>query len=124
MRAANAPVAPSATDEKGKVGAFYKAYMNEAAVEALDAKPLAADLDAIRKVSDRGQLAALMGQSNKGFQQSLFQLSIFTDLKDFDRYAVFVDQGGLGMPDRDYYLERHSPLRSRHIRIMWRRCST
>ena len=85
-----------------KVGAFYKSYMDEAAVEALDAKPLRPDLDAIRSANDRAQLAALMGRSG---QPSLFDLQIFPDLKDSDRYAVYVDQGGLGLPDRDYYLE-------------------
>ena len=103
--AATAPAEPSAEDEKGKVGAFYKAYLNEAAVEALDAKPLAPELDAIRAVTYRAQLAALMGRANSGFQGSLFDLVIFTDLKNPDRYAVYVDQGGLGMPDRDYYLD-------------------
>ena len=103
--AASAPLEPPATNEKAKVGAFYKAYMDEAAVEALDAKPLAADLAAIRDASDRAQLAAVMGRSKKGFEPSLFDLVIFTDLKNSDRYSVYVDQGGLGMPDRDYYLD-------------------
>ena len=95
--AANTQAGPAA-----KVGAFYKSYMDEAAVEALDARPLASDLDAIRSANDRAQLAALMGRSG---QPSLFDLQIFPDLKDSDRYAVYVDQGGLGLPDRDYYLE-------------------
>ena len=102
--AVNAPVQPAAGDVQGKIGAFYKAFMDEKAVEALDAKPLAPDLDAIRAASDRAQLAALMGRAPKTFQFSLFDLSIDTDLKDSDRYSVYVDQGGLGMPDRDYYL--------------------
>ncbi len=103
--AAGAPDAPAAGDVKGKVGAFYKAYMDDKAVEALDARPLGADLDAIKQAKDRDQLAALMGAAPKGFQFSLFDLQIFTDLKNPDRYAVYADQGGLGMPDRDYYLK-------------------
>jgi putative endopeptidase len=103
--AASAPAEPAAKDVQGKVGAFYKAFMNEAAVEALDAKPLAPDLEAIRKASDRTQLAALMGRAKKGFEPSLFDVQIFPDIKDSDHYSVYVDQGGLGMPDRDYYLE-------------------
>src|SRR5206468_334699 len=58
--AADAPAEPAAKDVQGKVGAFYKAFMNEAAVEALDAKPLTPSLDAIRQANDRKQLAALM----------------------------------------------------------------
>lgn len=103
--AAKAPVQPAPGDVQGKIGAFYKSFMDEAAVEALDAKPLGTDLDAIRSVKDKAQLAALMGQAPKGFQFSLFDVSIDADLKDNDHYAVYADQGGLGMPDRDYYLE-------------------
>ena len=103
--AATAPVEAAGKDEKAKVGAFYKAYLDEAAVEALDAKPLAADLEAIRSADDRAGLAAVMGRSRKGFEPSLFDVIIFTDLKDSDRYAVYVDQAGLGLPDRDYYLD-------------------
>ena len=103
--AAKAPVQPDAHDIQGKVGAFYKAFMNQAAVEALDAKPLAPDLQAIQSVQDRAQLAALMGGAPKNFQFTLFDAGIGADRKDSYKYAVYVDQGGLGMPDRDYYLE-------------------
>src|SRR3569833_2941209 len=102
---AAAKPSPQATGPAAKIGGFYKAFMNEGAVEALDAKPLAADLDAIRAAQDRTQLAALMGRARSGFEPSLFDVVIFADLKDSSRYSVYVDQGGLGMPDRDYYLE-------------------
>ena len=103
--AAKAPSQPAAGDVQGKIGAFYSAFMNQAAVEALDAKPLAGDLQAIRSVQDRTQLAALMGGAPKNFQFTLFDLGIGADRKDSYKYAVYIDQGGLGMPDRDYYLE-------------------
>ena len=103
--AAKAPSQPAAGDVHGKIGAFYSAFMNQAAVEALDAKPLAGDLQAIRSVQDRTQLAALMGGAPKNFQFTLFDLGIGADRKDSYKYAVYIDQGGLGMPDRDYYLE-------------------
>ena len=103
--AAKAPLQPAAGDVNGKIGAFYKAFMDQAAVEALDAKPLAPDLQAIRSVQDRTQLAVLMGSAPKTFQSSLFNLGIGADKKDSYKYAVYVDQGGLGMPDRDYYLD-------------------
>ena len=103
--AAKAPSQPAPGDVQGKIGGFYRAFMDQAAVEALGARPLGPELGAIRAVGDRGQLAALMGQAPKSFQASLFDVSIDTDLKDSDRYSVYVDQGGLGMPDRDYYLK-------------------
>src|SRR5581483_7242583 len=51
------------------------------------------------------QLAALMGGAISDFDGSIFDLSIDVDLKDVSRYAVTIDQAGLGLPDRDYYLE-------------------
>ena len=102
---ANAPRQPAPGDIHGKIGAFYKAFMDQAAIEALDARPLAADLRAIQSVQDRTQLADLMGTAPKTFQFSLFDVGIDADRKDSYKYAVYVDQGGLGMPDRDYYLD-------------------
>ncbi len=103
--AAKAPAKPDAKDIPGKIGAFYKAFMDQAAVDAKGAGPMGPDLDAVKAVKDRSQLAALMGTAPKTYQSSLFFVGIGSDDKDPDRYAVFVDQGGLGLPDRDYYLQ-------------------
>ena len=89
----------------GKVGAFYKSFMAEQHIEALGAQPLAAELAAVRAAHTREKIAALMGRNNAGFEGALFGLFIDIDLKDPSRYAVYVSQAGLGLPDRDYYLE-------------------
>jgi putative endopeptidase len=102
--AATAPAAPAATDEAGKIGAAYNAFMDEKTIEAKGAEPLQPDLAAIRDASDRAGLTALMGQGRHGFQPSLFGFAIGTDDKHPDRYDVELAQGGLGLPDRDYYL--------------------
>ncbi|HWA63612.1 MAG TPA: M13-type metalloendopeptidase [Caulobacteraceae bacterium] len=96
---------PGATGDEARVAAFYKAFMDEARVEALDAKPIEGDLAAIRAANSREALAALMGKVNEGFQSSIFNAGIDVDAKAPDRYAVYLDQGGLGLPDRDYYLQ-------------------
>ncbi len=101
--AARAPAKP--TDEAGKVGAFYKAFMDEATIETLGAKPLQPELASIRKVASRDQLAALMGRGAFGFIRPIFGLYIDADQKDPGRYAVYLGQDGLGLPDRDYYLK-------------------
>ncbi len=98
--AKDAPAEP--TDVKGKVGAFYAGFMDEAAIEAAGTKPIAANLDAIREAPDRAALARLMGQT--GFYPSPFGVRIGSDRKKPDSYAVYLGQGGLGLPDRDYYL--------------------
>ena len=101
--AARAPAAPKALG--GKVGAFYKAFMDERRVDGLGAKPIGPLLDEVRKATDRAQLAALMGRTNADFNGSIFSLTTDVDLKDVSRYAVYLNQSGLGMPDRDYYLQ-------------------
>jgi putative endopeptidase len=101
--AATAPEAPTTLD--GKAGAFYKAFMDEARIDALGALPIAPELAAIRDAKDRAELAGLMGQTNSDFYGAIFNLGSDVDLKDVTRYAVYVGQGGLGLPDRDYYLK-------------------
>jgi putative endopeptidase len=101
--AARVPHAP--TDLAGKVGAFYKAFMDESRIEKLGAAPIAPELEAVRKAPDHDALAALMGGNVADFDGTLFNLGIDVDLKNPGRYALYVGQAGLGLPDRDYYLE-------------------
>ena len=88
-----------------RAGAFYKAFMDQGRVDALGAAPIGPELAAVREARDRGQLAALMGHTTTDFHGSIFGVSLDVDLKDVTRYAVYVGQAGLGLPDRDYYLE-------------------
>jgi len=99
--AAQAPHEP--TTLEGKVGAFYKAFLDSARADQLGATPLAPLLDAVRASRTRDDLAALAGRSNYDLEGTLFAVFTDVDVKDPTRYAVFVSQAGLGLPDRDYY---------------------
>jgi putative endopeptidase len=101
--AAHAPPLPRTTE--AKVGAFYKSFMDEERIESLGVKAIAPQLDAVRRAKTRDELAALMGRDNSDLEGTLFNLGIDVDLKDPAHYAVYVGQGGLGLPDRDYYLK-------------------
>ena len=90
--------------DAAKAQALYHAFMDQARVNALGSRPLAPDLAAVRAVKSREQLAVLQGKVGT-FQGSLFGIDIGADAKDPDRYAVYVGQDGLGLPDRDYYLK-------------------
>src|SRR5262249_14960042 len=92
-------------DLEGKVGAFYRAFMAEDRIQALGSTPIRSALTAIRAATTHEQLGRLMGRSNFDFADTLFEISIDADRKDPTRYAVFLGQGGLGLPDRDYYLQ-------------------
>ena len=95
---------PAAVDAV-KIHDAYRAFMDEARIEALGAAPIAPDLVAIRRAATRSDLAALMGAGHESFQGSIFRMGIGADFKAPDRYTVYIGQGGLGLPDRDYYLQ-------------------
>src|SRR4029077_13432378 len=90
---------------EGKVGAFYKAFMDETQIEQLGATPLKPLLDEVRAAKTRSRLAALMGRNPFEFSGTIFALALDVDLKDPKRYAVYAGQSGLTLPDRDYYLK-------------------
>ncbi|MFL6725608.1 MAG: M13 family metallopeptidase [Sphingomicrobium sp.] len=98
-------VAEQPSDLKGKVGAFYASFMNEATIDRVGAAAIAPELNAIRGASDLPALAGLMGQSASGLYSSPFSPFIDSDLKKPDAYAIYLSQSGLGLPDRDYYLK-------------------
>ena len=105
MSKAAASVRAQPKDLQGKVGAFYKAFMDETRVERLGAEPIAPQLKAIRETSGPDDIAELMGCNNLDFFATIFTLGTDVDLKDVTHYALYANQGGLGLPDRDYYLQ-------------------
>ena len=95
------------------VGAYYDAWMNEEAIEKRGLEPLKADLDAIAGIADRASLARVLGSGLRADVDALnttdfytsrpFGLWVAPDFNDPRKYAPYLLQGGLGMPDRDYY---------------------
>lgn len=96
---------PSRSPEAARIGAFYASFMDEAAVERLGASPLDADLAEVRAADTHEKMATLMGRTHAGFGVSLFGVNIFEDLRTPSQMSAYIAQGGLGMPDRDYYLQ-------------------
>ncbi len=94
-----------ANENARKVGALYASFMDEAKIEQLGATPLAADLAAVKAVTDHAGMARLMGESHSGFGGSLFGIDVFEDLKNPNLNSAYLGQGSLGLPDRDYYLK-------------------
>ena len=88
-----------------KAGLFYRTFMDETAAEKLGAAPLKPDLDRVQAVATQSDFARLNGIAVKGFLSSLFDLSVGPDAKDPTQQALNLSQSGLGMPDRDYYID-------------------
>jgi putative endopeptidase len=101
--AGSMPKMPASLEDK--VGAFYKSFMDEARIEKLGAQPLEPLLANVRAADTPAAIAALMGRNNADFEGTLFAFSIDVDLKEPKRYAFYLNQAGLGLPDRDYYLK-------------------
>ncbi len=96
---------PNASGDEARIGAYYRAFMDEDRANALGVKPLAPILAQIRAAKTRADLARLMGHANDTFFHGFFGVDVEVDAKDPTRYAVFIGQDGLGLPDRDYYLQ-------------------
>src|SRR5258708_24945652 len=105
--------APAGTEAR-KIGDYYASYLDEATIDALGLKPLQPTLARIAAIKDKKGLAAEFGRelradvdalnSTNFDTDHLFGLWVEQDLNDPKRYAPYLLQGGLGMPDRDYYL--------------------
>lgn len=92
--------------KEAKVGAYYKAFMDEARIEQLGDAPLQKDLQLIRNAKTHEDIVKLMGDVHSGAPYaSIFGGGIGADAKDPSKYAFQMGSGGLGLPDRDYYLK-------------------
>ncbi|WP_106638926.1 M13 family metallopeptidase [Allosphingosinicella vermicomposti] len=106
---------PAKDGDQAKVAALYQAFMDEAAIEKLGAKPLQPKLKAIRGVKSKDDMAKLMGQSLGRVGGSFFGAFVNDDSKNPDYYALYMSQSGLGLGDREMYLqEKFAPQKTRY----------
>ncbi|MEP7247519.1 MAG: M13 family metallopeptidase N-terminal domain-containing protein, partial [Gammaproteobacteria bacterium] len=105
-QAAAAHAAPGSPEQK--IGDYYASFMDEAAIESNGLAPLQEDLDRIVAVASKKEIATLFGAP--GFQ-STFEIGLSPDLKHPNVYTIVLGQGGLGLPDRDYYLKDDPQLK-------------
>ncbi len=114
---ANAPAGSSSR----KIADLYNSYMDEAAIEAKGLAPLRTHLDAIAAIRDKRELAYALGESlradvdalnNTNFHTAnLFGLWVAPDFNDSEHYTAYLMQGGLQLPDREYYLADNDRMR-------------
>ncbi|MEA3001379.1 MAG: putative endopeptidase [Sphingomonadales bacterium] len=99
--------APGTTEQK--VGDLYASFMDEGTIEAKGITPLKPFFDQINAIANPTDLARFFGQANRVGIGTPFNAGIEQDLKDNSRYSVYLGQGGIGLPDRDYYLDDKNP---------------
>lgn len=92
---------PTAT----KIGGLYASFMNEDRLAALDDVPLQRDLAELARIGGKAAMAEHMGAATFGFESSLFGFAVIPDLKGPKIYTAAIGPSGLGLPNRDYYLE-------------------
>ncbi len=114
------PGANRSADEQ-KIGGYYGACMNTAAINADGLKPLQPELHRIAALKNKQELPALIAHYQKISVEAFFDLSSMQDFKDATKEIAVVDQGGLGLPEKDYYLRsdaKSAKLRAEYIQHM------
>lgn len=99
--AAKAKAEPGSTQQK--IGDFYAAAMDEAGIEKAGYAPIQSELDDIAALKDRKDLVALINRWHANGLSALFGFGKEADLKNSTMNIAYATQGGLGLPDRDYY---------------------
>jgi putative endopeptidase len=114
----------AAGSNEQKIGAFYASCMDTSAIEAARLKPIEGELAVVNGITDRKSLDATIAQLQREGSNAVFRFGSGQDIKDSTRVIAIASQGGLGMPDRDYYLrddEKSRRLRAdyeKHIATM------
>jgi len=96
----------------GQLGALYASYLDEARLEQLDAAPLKADLDRVDAIKSKAEFTQYMAATLSDFGSTLFGVGTLPDPNNPAMNTLFVGTGGMGLPDRDYYLlDKYKPQR-------------
>jgi putative endopeptidase len=102
--AAKSPNGKAGTDAQ-RIGDFYASYMDEQRADALGLAPLNAELARIAAMKDKAELPAMLAHLGRQSINVPFDFGIHQDAKDSTKYVADIAQGGLGLPDREYYLK-------------------
>ena len=95
-----------------KIGDFYTAFMDEARAEQLGLSPLAPELKTIQALSTKADLAKYLARQAKlSIGGAPLGAGVDGDAKDPTRNTLYIGQGGIGLPDRDYYLKDDAKLK-------------
>ncbi|HEY7790684.1 MAG TPA: M13 family metallopeptidase [Vicinamibacterales bacterium] len=109
---------PNRDADSQKIGDYYAACMDQSAIDAAGVKPLQGELARIAAITSKAELPAEIAHLQVIGASPLFQFGSEQDFKDASEVIAGVDQGGLGLPDRSYYLKedaRSADLRTKYV---------
>jgi predicted metalloendopeptidase len=102
--------------ETQKIRDLYNSFLDEPRIEELDIKPLAPLFARIDAVNDKGDVTAVIATFNGLRIDAPFLPVVHQDNRDSSKYVVDLRQGGLGLPDRDYYLDdKFKDVRAQYV---------
>ena len=101
--------ATPAGGEARKVGDLYRSFMDESRIEALKMKPIAPEFEAIAALKDKSEIPALLAHFKRIGIATPVDLDFDQDKRNSTAYVAYLSQAGLGLPDRDYYLDNDDP---------------
>jgi putative endopeptidase len=104
-RAANSHADAATAPEVQKVGDYYASGMDEKTIESARTKPLEDELKRIDAIKDRADLLKAIAHLHTIGVDAFFEFGSGQDAKDSTREIAQAGQGGLGLPDRDYYIK-------------------
>jgi putative endopeptidase len=93
--------------EARKFGDLYESFMNEERIEQLGAEPLRDDLAIADAVTSLPEFIRAVGQLQRGGLSGFYDVFVDNDPGNPERYLVFMEQGGISLPDESYYREEH-----------------
>lgn len=88
-----------------QIGDYYSSCMDDAAIEKAGLQPLRAEFESIEGIKDRNDLVQEIAHLHREGVDVFFRFEAQPDFKDATHVIATLDQGGLGLPDRDYYLK-------------------
>jgi predicted metalloendopeptidase len=100
----------AADADQPKLADFYASFMDEASLEHLGLEPLTAEFARVEGLHSKSQIAALIAHFNRIGVNAPYEPQVHQDAKDSSKYVFDLTQAGLGLPDRDYYLQNDARL--------------
>ncbi|MCC7030846.1 MAG: M13 family metallopeptidase [Chitinophagaceae bacterium] len=97
-----------------QIGDFFFSGMDTSTIEAAGINPLKAELDQINRAATVADIVSMVAVMQKNGSSPLYAMYVAQDLKNSDKNMLYISQGGLGLPDRDYYF--NTDQRTRNIR--------